>query len=147
MHISVQQATFDLGAQVNDFTSAQDASGAVVTFTGIVRDLPQGGLQHMLIEHYPGMTEKALTEIAQQACTRWALEDLLVIHRYGTLKPGEPIMMVATASAHRKSAFEAADFLMDYLKSRAPFWKKEVTYAGADWVDAKDADEQALNRW
>ena len=147
MHISVQQATFDLGAQVNDFTSAQDASGAVVTFTGIVRDLPQGGLQHMLIEHYPGMTEKALTEIAQQARTRWALEDVLVIHRYGMLKPGEPIMMVATASAHRKNAFEAADFLMDYLKSRAPFWKKEVTYAGADWVDAKDADEQALNRW
>ena len=147
MHISVQQATFDLGVQVNDFISAQDASGAVVTFTGIVRDLPQGGLQHMLIEHYPGMTEKALTEIAQQARTRWALEDVLVIHRYGMLKPGEPIMMVATASAHRKNAFEAADFLMDYLKSRAPFWKKEVTYAGADWVDAKDADEQALNRW
>ena len=147
MQISVQQATFDLGAQVNYFTSAQDASGAVVTFTGIVRDLPQGGLQHMLIEHYPGMTEKALTEIAQQARTRWSLEDVLVIHRYGMLKPGEPIMMVSTASAHRKNAFEAADFLMDYLKSRAPFWKKEVTYAGADWVDAKDADEQALNRW
>ena len=147
MHILVQQATFDLGAQGNDFTSAQDASGAVVTFTGIVRDLPQGGLQHMLIEHYPGMTEKALTEIAHQARTRWALDDVLVIHRYGILIPGETIMMVATASAHRKNAFEAADFLMDYLKSRAPFWKKEITSATADWVGAKQADEQALNRW
>ena len=147
MHIMVQQAAFDMGAQVNDFTSAQDASGAVVTFTGIVRDLPQGGLQHMLIEHYPGMTEKALTEIAHQARTRWALDDVLVIHRYGMLIPGETIMMVATASAHRKNAFEAADFLMDYLKSRAPFWKKEITSATADWVGAKQADEQALNRW
>ena len=145
MHISVQQATFDLGAQVNDFTSAQDASGAVVTFTGIVRDLPQGGLQHMLIEHYPGMTEKALTEIAQQARTRWSLEDLLVIHRYGMLKPGETIMMVSTASAHRKNAFEAADFLMDYLKSRAPFWKKEATDKGFRWVEPEIQSSEEMN--
>ena len=147
MHISVQEAPFDLGVHVNDFTGAQNASGAIVTFTGIVRDLPQGGLQHMLIEHYPGMTEQALADIAQQAISRWALDDVLVIHRYGNLAPGETIMMVATASAHRKDAFEAADFLMDYLKSRAPFWKKEITRAGADWVAAKDADEKALKRW
>ena len=101
----------------------------------------------MLIEHYPGMTEQALADIAQQASSRWALDDVLVIHRYGNLAPGETIMMVATASAHRKDAFEAADFLMDYLKSRAPFWKKEITRAGADWVAAKDADEKALKRW
>ena len=147
MHISVQEVPFDLGVQVNDFTGAQSASGAIVTFTGIVRDLPQGGLKHMLIEHYPGMTEQALADIAQQASSRWALDDVLVIHRYGNLAPGETIMMVATASAHRKDAFEAADFLMDYLKSRAPFWKKEITCAGADWVAAKDADEKALKRW
>jgi len=147
MHISVQEAPFDLGAQVNDFTGAQNSSGAIVTFTGIVRDLPQGGLQHMLIEHYPGMTEQALADIAQQASARWALDDVLVIHRYGNLALGETIMMVATASAHRKDAFEAADFLMDYLKSRAPFWKKEITRSDADWVAAKDADEKALKRW
>jgi molybdopterin synthase catalytic subunit len=101
----------------------------------------------MLIEHYPGMTESAITKIADEAVQRWALADVLVIHRYGPLKPGEPIMLVATAAAHRAAAFEAADFLMDYLKSRAPFWKKEVTEEGATWVDAKDADEDALKRW
>ena len=147
MHISVQNEFFDFSKEVETFSSKLDNIGALVTFTGIVRGEKSKTLDYMLIEHYPGMTEKALTEIAQQARTRWSLEDVLVIHRYGMLKPGEPIMMVSTASAHRKNAFEAADFLMDYLKSRAPFWKKEVTHAGADWVDAKDADEQALNRW
>ncbi|MEY1557389.1 molybdenum cofactor biosynthesis protein MoaE [Yoonia sp. R2331] len=146
MDIRVQDAPFDSGAELNGFSARQSDAGAVVSFTGIVRDVA-GGLQHMQIEHYPGMTEKALTQIAQEAATRWALSDVLVIHRYGALTPTEPIMMVATASAHRAAAFAAADFLMDYLKSRAPFWKKEVLAEGADWVAAKAEDEDALHRW
>ena len=120
--------------------------GAIVTFTGIVRDLPGDPLQAMEIEHYPGMTEAALTEIAQLAIDRWKLGDALVIHRYGRLVPGEMIMMVATASKHRKNAFEAAEYLMDYLKSRAPFWKREITDAGESWVASKAEDEDALTR-
>ncbi len=146
MTVRVQSDPFDAGAELNSFAQSRTDIGAVVSFTGVVRDT-QGDLQEMLIEHYPGMTQSAITKIAEEAAQRWALGDVLVIHRYGPLKPGEPIMMVATASAHRAAAFEAADFLMDYLKSRAPFWKKEVTAAGANWVDAKDADEDALKRW
>ena len=101
----------------------------------------------MEIEHYPGMTERAIRAIAEEAAARWQLIDVLVIHRHGRLAPGEPIMMVATAAAHRAEAFAAAEFLMDYLKSRAPFWKKEVTADGAEWVAAKDEDEAALRRW
>jgi len=121
--------------------------GAIVTFTGIVRNLPDDPLQAMEIEHYPGMTEAALTEIAQTTIDRWALGDALVIHRYGRLVPGEMIMMVATASKHRKDAFEAAEYFMDYLKSRAPFWKREITDAGESWVASKAEDEDALTRW
>ena len=121
--------------------------GAIVTFTGIVRDLPGDPLEAMEIEHYPGMTEAALTEITTQASERFNLGDVLVIHRHGRLVPGEMIMMVATAARHRKDAFDGAEFLMDYLKSRAPFWKRETTAKGADWVAAKDADEDALKRW
>ncbi|MFT5869756.1 MAG: molybdopterin synthase catalytic subunit, partial [Paracoccaceae bacterium] len=106
-----------------------------------------GDLQHMQIEHYPGMTERAMTKITQEAMTRWSLVDAFVLHRYGDLTPGEPIMMVATAAPHRADAFAAAEFLMDYLKSRAPFWKKEVTADAADWVAAKSVDEDALDRW
>ena len=146
MDIRVQSAPFDAGAELNAFSAAQTGAGAVVSFTGVVRDVANG-LQHMQIEHYPGMTEKALTGIAEEARTRWALTGVLVLHRHGQLAPSEPIMMVATASAHRADAFAAADFLMDYLKSRAPFWKKEVTADGADWVAAKDEDEAALTRW
>ena len=112
-----------------------------------MRDSDDGGLEAMEIEHYPGMTEAALAEIAAQAMSRWSLGDALVIHRYGRLTRGEMIMMVATASRHRKDAFEAAEYLMDYLKSRAPFWKREVTSEGASWVDARDEDEAALTRW
>jgi molybdopterin synthase catalytic subunit len=101
----------------------------------------------MEIEHYPGMTERALTKIAEEAKERWSLGDVLVIHRHGRLAPGDRIMMVATAAPHRKDAFEAAEYLMDYLKSRAPFWKKEITNSGAEWVAAKDEDEDALTRW
>ncbi|WP_375254276.1 molybdenum cofactor biosynthesis protein MoaE [Yoonia sp.] len=146
MQIRVQSEPFDTGAELNSFAQDRKDIGAVVSFTGIVRDT-QGDLKEMLIEHYPGMTESAIARIAEEARQRWKLADVLVIHRYGPLKPGAPIMMVATASAHRAAAFEAADFLMDYLKSRAPFWKKEVTAEGAAWVAAKDADENALDRW
>ena len=147
MRIVVMDAPFDPGAELNAFDAATSGAGAVVTFTGIVRDLAAGNLDVMEIEHYPGMTEAALTSIATKAQVRWSLADVLVIHRYGRLRPGDQIMMVATASRHRKDAFEAAEFLMDYLKSRAPFWKKEITKDGSDWVAAKDEDEAALDRW
>ena len=137
MDIRVQSEVFDTGELLRDFGK----NGQVV------RDNADSTLQAMEIEHYPAMTKSAITDIATQAKTRWNLTDVLVIHRYGTLKTGEPIMMVATASAHRKAAFEAADFLMDYLKSRAPFWKKEITADGSDWVAAKQEDEDALKAW
>ncbi|MBC7738613.1 MAG: molybdenum cofactor biosynthesis protein MoaE [Candidatus Saccharibacteria bacterium] len=146
MRLRVQSDTFDLGAESNAFLANAAPAGAVVTFTGIVRD-NQGTLQAMEIEHYPGMTERAIAAIIQQAVDRWSLTDVSVIHRHGRLLPGEAIMMVATAALHRAEAFAAAEFLMDYLKSRAPFWKKEIGTDGADWVVAKDADEAALTRW
>lgn len=145
MRLSVQTEPFDLGAEANAFATAVTGAGAVVTFTGIVRG--DGGLSAMEIEHYPGMTERAIAAIAEQAVARWSLADVLVIHRHGRLAVGEPIMMVATAAPHRADAFAAAEFLMDYLKSRAPFWKKEIAADGAAWVAAKDADEEALTRW
>lgn len=147
MVVRVQEAPFDLGAETEAFADAQTDMGAVVTFTGIVRDLPGDSLDRMVIEHYPGMTEKALEKIEQDARDRWSLGDVLILHRYGPMQANDRIMMVATASRHRKDAFEAAEFLMDYLKSRAPFWKKEFTASGADWVAAKDEDEDALDRW
>ena len=146
MRVRVQSEPFDAGEELNAFSAGRKDVGAVVSFTGVVRDV-DGDLSEMVIEHYPGMTEKAIGGIVDEAVKRWSLADVLVIHRHGPLRPGEPIMMVATASAHRAAAFAAADFLMDYLKSCAPFWKKEVTGQGADWVAAKDADEDALKRW
>ncbi len=146
MTTRVQSQPFDMGAEVEAFTKTATGAGAIVTFSGLVRD--EGGtLTEMEIEHYPGMTEKALEAIRAEAVTRWSLTDALVIHRFGQLKPGEQIMMVATASRHRSDAFQAAEFLMDYLKSRAPFWKKELGADGQTWVDAKDTDEDALKRW
>ena len=142
----MQAQPFDAGFELNRFATGRRDVGAVVSFTGLVRDR-DGGLTGMQIEHYPGMTERAIAAIVDQAMGRWALADVLVIHRYGLLTVCEPIMMVATASAHRADAFAAADFLMDYLKSRAPFWKKELTGQGADWVAAVDADAVALKRW
>ena len=147
MRVVVQEQPFDIGAETTTFASGHKDMGAIVTFTGIVRDLPGDPLQAMEIENYPGMTEAALTEIEQLAIDRWKLGDALVIHRYGRLVPGEMIMMVATASKHRKNAFEAAEYLMDYLKSRAPFWKREITDAGESWVASKAEDEDALTRW
>jgi len=146
MRVVVQSAPFDLGAESAAFAAGAAGAGAIVTFTGLVRD-NGGTLTAMEIEHYPGMTEKAILAIAKQAVTRWSLIDALVIHRHGRLAGGEPIMMVATAAPHRADAFAAAEFLMDYLKSRAPFWKKEIGPDGGDWVAAKEADEDALTRW
>lgn len=147
MQVRVQSDPFDAGAELNAFAKGRQDLGAIVTFSGIVRDTADGGLRGMVIEHYPGMTERALQKIAQDAAERWSLGDVLVIHRYGPLAAGDIIMMVATAARHRKDAFEAAEYLMDYLKSRAPFWKKEQTTDGSDWVESKEEDEQALTRW
>tara|TARA_B110000977_G_scaffold183796_1_gene246768 strand:+ start:288 stop:731 length:444 start_codon:yes stop_codon:yes gene_type:complete len=147
MRISVQEEAFDLGQESSAFAAGHREMGAIVTFTGVVRDLPDDPMEAMEIEHYPGMTQKALSQMAEQAQERFSLGDVLVIHRYGRLVPGEMIMMVATAARHRKDAFEAATFLMDYLKSRAPFWKREVSASGAAWVASTDEDEAALSRW
>ncbi|PZQ97946.1 MAG: molybdenum cofactor biosynthesis protein MoaE [Cereibacter sphaeroides] len=146
MRVRIQSELFALGAETEAFARDLPGAGAVVTFTGLVRDLA-GDLSVLEIEHYPGMTERAVTAIAEEAATRWSLTDGLIIHRYGRMAVGEPIMMVATAAPNRGDAFSAAEFLMDYLKSRAPFWKKEITASGAEWVAAKDDDEAALKRW
>ena len=147
MDIRVQTEPFSYGVECSKFAVMAQSAGAIVTFAGIVRDNAFGTLDRMEIEHYPGMTETALSKIASEATSRWPLSHCLIIHRHGTLRPGDQIMMVATASRHRLAAFEAAEFLMDYLKSRAPFWKKEFTADGAIWVDSKSDDEEALNRW
>lgn len=150
VRILLQAEPFDPGAVLSDFTphAARAGAGAVVSFTGLVRDMPgAGGLSRMEIEHYPAMTRKALGDMAETAARRWPLGPVLILHRHGVLGPEEPIMMVVTASAHRRAAFEAADFLMDYLKSRAPFWKKETTGRGSAWVEAVPEDEDALSRW
>ena len=135
-------AAFDPGAELNAF-EAQGA-GAVVSFTGLVRG---GAVDLLEIEHYPGMTESAVAAMIEEARTRFGLTAARVIHRHGRLRPGEPIMMVLTAAPHRRAAFEAADFLMDWLKSRAPFWKREHGAQGASWVEARAEDEDALGRW
>lgn len=147
MRVRVQEAPFDMGAESNSFAAKVAGAGAVVTFCGIVRDADTGGLEAMEIEHYPAMTRSAIERIVTQATERWSLHDVLVIHRFGRLEPGALIMMVATAARHRADAFAAAEFLMDYLKSRAPFWKKEISGTGARWVEARDTDEAALERW
>lgn len=146
MRVRVQAEPFDPAAELAGFARGRHDVGAAVYFTGLVRD-ETGHLLALEIEHYPGMTEAAIGTITDEAITRWLLLDCLVIHRYGRLTPGEPIMMVATAARHRAEAFAAAEFLMDYLKSRAPFWKKEITAGGTEWVGAKASDEDALTRW
>jgi molybdopterin synthase catalytic subunit len=145
--VRVQSEAFSPGTELEAFTRRQTDAGAVVSFSGIVRNLPSSDLEVMRLEHYPGMTERALDEFRAKAVETWNLADAMIIHRYGDLKPGETIMMVATAASPRRAAFEAAEFLMDYLKSRAPFWKKEITASGATWVASKDEDESALSRW
>ena len=146
MPVRMQCEDFDDGFEMAVLRAGSTNIGALVSFSGLVRD-DTGDLQTLELEHYPSMTKKALAEIEAEACRRWNLNATLIIHRYGSLKPGEQIMMVAVASRHRKVAFEAADFLMDFLKSRAPFWKKETGISGAGWVDAKEDDEAFLKRW
>jgi len=146
MRVRVERATFDIGVETAAFVAAVGGAGAVVTFTGIVRD-DDGRLERMEIEHYPGMTERTIASFTERAVKRWSLIDAMVIHRYGPLKPGQPIMMVATASRHRANAFVAAEFLMDYLKTRAPFWKKEIGFSGENWVKPTLDDEGAVGRW
>jgi len=145
--IRVQAEDFDLGAEMDALTGSRKDIGAVVNFIGKVRDLDDGALSAMTLEHYPGMTEKMLADIEAQANTRWELQETLIIHRYGRLEPGEQIVLVITASAHRQSAFEACAFLMDWLKTKAPFWKLEETTDGTNWVEAKESDDTAADRW
>lgn len=145
LEVRIDPATFDAGAELNRLSARAAGAGAIVSFSGIVRG--DGGLSAMEIEHYPGMTEKAVAAILAEAAGRWGLVDALVIHRHGRLMAGDAIMMVATAAPHRAEAFAAAEFLMDYLKSRAPFWKKEFGPAGAAWVPPREADTAALKRW
>lgn len=147
MLVKVQEADFDIGAELSELRAGRTDIGALVSFSGLVRDNDAGTLLDMTLEYYPGMTEKALREILMQATARWSLQAGLIIHRYGLLKPGDQIMMVAAASRHRQASFDAASYMMDYLKSRAPFWKKERTEAGGNWVDAREEDDTARQRW
>jgi molybdopterin synthase catalytic subunit len=148
MVVKVQTADFDIGAEIAALRAADRKIGAVASFIGTVRDLNDGdSVSSMTLEHYPGMTEKALEEIVQEAKQRWNIDDALVIHRVGELHPGDQIVLVVTTSAHRGEAFAACEFLMDYLKTRAPFWKKEQTPQGAKWVDARSTDDEAAARW
>ncbi len=145
--VRVQEAAFDMGLELNRFARHVAGAGAIVSFSGITRDVASGDLEAMVIEHYPGMTERALTRIRDEAMGRFSLVDAMIVHRFGRLPPGEVIMMVATATPHRADAFAGAEFLMDFLKSRAPFWKQEITADGREWVAAKSDDEDALKRW
>jgi len=148
MGIRVQTEDFDLGAEIAQLRSGDARVGAVVSFVGTVRDMNDGtGISRMELEHYPGMTEKALEDIVAQAKRRWDILDALVIHRVGPLQPLDQIVLVAVTSAHRGEAFAACEFIIDYLKTQAPFWKKEHTPQGARWVDARSADERALEKW
>ncbi|MFZ6817012.1 molybdopterin synthase catalytic subunit MoaE [Undibacterium sp. Ji22W] len=148
MKISVQNQDFDVSTELAQMRAANPAIGAVVNFVGLVRDRNDGQDIHtMELEHYPGMTEKSLQMIAEQASQRWNLIDAMIIHRVGLLQPLDQIVMVAAASAHRGEAFAACEFMMDYLKTEAPFWKKESTAEGERWVDARESDSQAVSKW
>ena len=154
--ITVQQADFDLAAEYKQLREDAGDAGAIVTFTGLVREfympdadeaLTGGSTQTLYLEHYPGMTEKSLQDIVAQAESRWPLLGTRIIHRIGKLHPGDQIVMVATASSHRHAAFEAAEFIMDYLKSHAPFWKKQSSATSSDWISSRSSDSEALKRW
>ncbi|MCU1721007.1 MULTISPECIES: molybdopterin synthase catalytic subunit MoaE [unclassified Pseudomonas] len=148
MSVRVQTAPFDPGAETNAMHAANVGVGAVVAFVGYVRDFNDGReVAGMFLEHYPGMTEKALGKIVIEAEARWPLLKVEVLHRIGALEPGEPIVFVGVASAHRQAAFDACNFIMDYLKTRAPFWKKEQTCEGPRWVEGKQSDADAAERW
>lgn len=149
MAARIQREPFDAAAEAQALTAGRPEIGSVVTFTGLVRGEAHGrALKTLTLEHYPGMTEAELAAIEAEARQRFALSDCLVVHRYGELRPGDPIVLVVTASRHRQAAFAAAEFLMDYLKSRAPFWKKETFADGSGaWVDARTSDDAAMARW
>ena len=146
--IRVQTEDFDAGAEIARIRAGNPRVGAVASFVGVCRDVNDGeSVATMTLEHYPGMTEKELEKIVGEARARWDIYDALVVHRVGTLKPTDQIVLVVVASAHRGEAFQACEFLMDYLKTRAPFWKKEKTPEGGRWVDARTADDAAADRW
>lgn len=148
MSVKVQTQDFDLGAETLALRQSNPKVGAVASFVGVVRDLNDGdNVAEMTLEHYSGMTEKALEDIERQAKSRWDIFDTRIIHRIGTLKPADQIVMVAVSSTHRGEAFAACEFIMDYLKTAAPFWKKESTPQGARWVDARVSDDAAMQRW
>ena len=146
--VNVQKEDFDLGAEVAQLRSACSEVGAITSFVGVVRDINESSsVMTMELEHYPGMTEKCISEIIVRASERWSIYGATVIHRIGLLKPKDQIVMVAVSAMHRQAAFLACEFIMDYLKTQAPFWKKEVTPEGARWVDARVTDDEALQRW
>ena len=148
MTVRIQTTDFDVGAEIAALRRGNPRIGAVASFVGLVRDTNEGGaVAEMALEHYPGMTEKAIEEIIVQAQARWNVLDALVVHRVGTLRPTDQIVLVVVASAHRGDAFAACEFIMDYLKTRAPFWKKEQTGSGARWVEARESDDIAAGRW
>jgi molybdopterin synthase catalytic subunit len=148
MKILVQAEAFELGAEVDAMREGRTDIGAIASFVGLARDMNDGsGVAAMTLEHYPGMTEKALGALVDEARSRWALLDVTVIHRVGRLLPGDPIVLVMVASSHRGEAFAACEFIMDYLKTQAPFWKKEETPQGERWVDARASDDAAAARW
>ena len=148
MAIRIQEADFDLSTEIAQLRQGDSQVGAVVSFLGTVRDMNEGSqVKGMTLEHYPGMTEKALEEILDQAKSRWDIQKTLVIHRVGPLLPEDQIVLVAVASAHRGEALSACEFIMDYLKTAAPFWKKEDTPEGGRWVDARVSDDAAMARW
>ena len=146
--IRVQEQDFDAGAELDRMRSATDGIGAIASFVGIVRDVnDQLDVSQMTLEHYPAMTEKALNAIVEEARTRWEVVDITIIHRVGTLRPSDQIVLVAVASGHRRDAFAACEFVMDYLKTKAPFWKKEVVGDRSRWVESRDSDDEAAKRW
>jgi molybdopterin synthase catalytic subunit len=148
VHIKIQAEAFDPDAESRLVRAGNPGVGAVVTFLGLMRDINEGDdVAGMTLEHYPGMTERALADIADEAMRRWDLEAINVVHRVGELQPEDPIVLVAAASRHRGDAFRGCEFVIDYLKTRAPFWKKERTAEGERWVDARDSDQQAEARW
>jgi len=146
--IKLQREDFDVGAELAALTAGRTDVGGIASFVGLVRDMAGGApVGAMTLEHYPGMTEKKLAEIEAEAQSRWPLQASLIIHRYGRLEPGERIVLVATASPHRQAALESCAFLIDWLKTKAPFWKLEETPAGPQWVEARDSDDEAAARW
>ncbi len=146
--IKVQHEDFDIGAELARLTDGNTAIGGLASFVGLVRDVAgQSEVAAMMLEHYPGMTEKRLAEIEAEARARWPLEGVLIIHRYGRLEPGDRIVLVATTSAHRQAALESCAFLIDWLKTKAPFWKLEEGATGTAWVEAKESDDRAAEKW